>query len=93
MYVIICEELRNKYDFFLWNERKGNQFLSGDNMREMLEEIDELQERFSLSDDVKLLLFDLAEKGQAITDNQVRVKIVEEVLEEAEYSYETKRIL
>lgn len=85
--MVICEELREKYDMLLWSKRRGNEIIINQYKREMLEEVDDLQERFRFSDSIKLLLIELAENGKVLTNSFVRVRVVEEILDEAGYTY------
>lgn len=88
MYILQSEELREKFDSLLWNQRKGNTHMTNGWMTEMLSELDQLAETYNWGEEERLAFASLGKIGKAVILKEWVYESMQDALHQEGYSYE-----
>ena len=88
MYLLLSEKLKEKYDIFLWNKRKGNVHLTNGWMDELLDDLDNWAEKYQWGDSERIAFYSLGEEGQAVTNSKATAHFLQDTLKEEGFTVE-----
>lgn len=88
MYLLISEQLKEKYDMLLWNQRKGNTHLTSGWMTELLDDLDDFAEKHQWGDAERIAFHTLGEEGEAVTESKSTAHFLRDTLKEEGFMVE-----
>lgn len=88
MYLLISKQLEERYNIFLWNERKGNTHLTNGWMTELLDDLDNWADKHQWGDLERIAFHTLAKEGQTITNSKTTAYFLQDTLKKEGFTVE-----